>query len=175
MPYGRIIPGPKISFLVWEVPDSDVASSTFMSIYSKEPIDKAFILQLLGLDDERYWSEDDPSFKGSWENGFFQDRAAMGSNFTGFRGIEIEDAAIGVSYGPIYDRSLEHLVTADMAVVRVRRRLMECLRLQKEGEAPLGLTIEDMRTVAAPDTDVPVDTDWRDLAPMHRTTLVAAE
>lgn len=175
MPYGRIIPGPKISFLVWEVPDSDIATSTYISVYSTEPVDKAHIYGMLGLDDARFWTEDDPDFRAGWEDGFFQDRAGMHANWTGFRGIEVEDAVIGLSYGPIYDRSLEHLVTADLAVVRVRRRLMECIRLDKAGQAPLGAEIEDMTTVAAPDVDVPQGTDWKTLAPMHRLTLEAAE
>ena len=177
MPYGRIIPGPKMSFLVWEVPATDEKTNTFISVYSHTggPIDKTWLLALLGLDDARYWSEDDPDFKGSWENGFYQDRAAMKRvNWTGFRGIEVEDAVTGLSYGPIFDRSKEHLVTADLAVVRVRRRLMECLRLQAAGEAPLGLGMSDMRVVKAPDVDVPQGTDWRQLAASHRV-LEAAE
>ena len=175
MPHGRIIPGPKISFLVWEVPASDEATNTYVSVYSHtgEPIDKAWLYGLLGLDDSRFWSEDDPDFKGGWENDFFQDRLAMsGANWTGFRGIEVEDAVIGLSYGPIYDRSKEHLVTADLAVVRVRRRLMECLRLQAAGEAPLGVAMSDMRVVAAPDVDVPKGADWRALAAFHKALEV---
>lgn len=175
MPHGRIIPGPETSFLVWEVPNNDVSTSTYISVYGKSPVEKSWIYGLLGIDDTRYWSEEDPEFKGSWDNGFFQDRRSMHTNWTGFRGIEIEDAAIGLSYGPIYDRSLEHLVTADLAVVRLRRRLMECIRLDQAGEPPLGVMIANMSTVAAPDVDVASDFPWRDLAPMHRETLQAAE
>lgn len=176
MPTGRIIPGPGINFLVWETPASDEATSTFMSIYSDKPIDKDFVYGILGLHDSRYWSEEDPNFKGTWENGFLQDRKGMDANWTGLRGIEIEDAVIGMSYGPIYDRSQEHLVTADLAVVRVRRRLMECIRLEQAGSPPLGSMIEDLRQVSAPDVDVPPDVDWRDLAPFHRELEgVAAE
>lgn len=174
MPYGRIIPGPGFQFLVWEVPDSDVATSTYISVYGDEPVDRARIYSILGIDDPRYWSEEDPNFRGSWENGFFQDRANMNRNWTGLRGIEIEDAAIGLSYGPIFDRSKEHLVTADLAVVRVRRRLMECLRQVDAGEPPLGAMIADMTSVCAPDEDVPAGTDWRTLAEFHRTIEVLA-
>lgn len=174
LPYGRIIPGPNMNFLVWETPDSDVATSTYITVYSDAPIDKDHIYRILGLDDARYWTPEDPNFKGTWENGFFQDRAAMSSNWTGLRGIEIEDVVTGLSYGPIYDRSKEHLVTADLAVVRVRRRLLDGVKMVEEGQAPPGAFISDMTRVCAPDVDVPQSTDWREIAAFHRT-LEAAE
>lgn len=174
LPYGRIIPGPNIDFLVWEVPDSDVATSTYITVYSDRPVDKQNIHRILGIDDARYWSEEDPNFKGTWENGFFQDREGMASNWTGLRGIEIEDVATALSYGPIYDRSKEHLVAADLAVVRVRRRLLDAVRMVEEGEDPPGAKISDLRQVCAPDVDVMTSTDWREIAPFHRT-LEAAE
>ena len=105
MPHGRIIPGPEADHLVWEVPDDDYNTSTYITTYGDKPIDEDWLFKLLGLDDDRYWSKEDPDFKGSWENGFFQDKANMDKNWTGLRGIEIEDASIGVSYGPLYDRS----------------------------------------------------------------------
>src|SRR3546814_5270547 len=92
----------------------------------------------------------------------------MNINWTGMRGIEQEDAAIGLSYGPIFDRSTENLVTADLAVVRLRRRLLEASRLVKDGNPALGAFIGDLSAVAAPDEDVATGTDWRSLAPFHR-------
>lgn len=174
MPHGRIIGGPNINFLVWETPHDDEWTSTFFIVYGPVPVDRDWVLNLLGLNDPRYWSEEDQVFKGTWDNGFYQDRAAMTRNFTGLRGIEVEDAVIGMSYGPIYDRSKEHLVTADLAVVRVRQRLFQSLELVKAGQPPIGVDVADLREVAAPDVDVPEGTDWRDLAPAHRF-LEAAE
>lgn len=172
-PTGRIIRGPFSDFLVWETPADDYSTSTYISVYSKDPVDKHWVLRTLGLDDPRFWSEDDPDYKASWENGFFQDRASMDQNWTGFRGIEQEDAAIGLSYGPIFDRTKENLVTADLAVVRVRRRLLEAAQLVKEGRDAIGSQIADLTAVAAPDVDVPEGDDWRTVAPFHHEFSVS--
>lgn len=166
-PTGRIIRGPIADFLVWETPMDDVSTATFISVYSANPVDPQWVLGTLGLNDSRIWSENDPEYKASWENGFFQDRSAMNLNWSGFKGIEQEDAAIGLSNGPIYDRSKEHLVTADLAVARVRRRLLELAAAVKAGRPALGAEIADLTAVAAPDVDVPAGTDWRTLAPFH--------
>jgi len=168
LPTGRIIRGPVADFLVWETPADDDSTSTYITVYSSKPVDKNWVLATLGLSDSRVWSEGNPDYKASWENGFFQDRAAMGTNWSGFKGIEQEDAAIGLSYGPgIFDRTKEHLVAADVAVVRVRRRLLQAVEMVSAGEPAPGSQIADLTRVAAPDVDVPVGSDWRDLAPFH--------
>ena len=175
MPYGRIIAGPLFDFLVFEVPDDDYSTSTFITMYSTNPIDKESTFKLLGLDDERYWSEDDPNYKGSWDNNFFQDRDGMTTNWTGFKGIEIEDANIGLSYGPLYDRSKENLVPADVAVVRIRRRLKECVRRIDAGKDPIGAKEWDLTGVCAPDSsNLGADDDWRNLAPAHMKDVAEA-
>lgn len=166
-PTGRIIRGPISDFLVWETPADDYSTSTYITVYSAKPVDKHWVHKTLGLNDPRFWSEEDPDFKASWENGFFQDRASMSQNWTGFNGIEQEDAAIGLSYGPIFDRTKENLVAADLAVVRVRRRLLQAAQMVKAGEPALGSQVADLTAVAAPDVDVPEGTDWRTLAPFH--------
>ena len=174
-PTGRIIRGPNLDFLVWETPADDESTSTYITVYSPDPIDKAWVLGILGLDDERVWSENDPSFKASWENDFFQDRASMDLSWTGLRGLEQEDGAIGLSYGPIYDRTKEHLVAADIAVVGVRRRLLQAAEMVKAGHPAVGAFIADLTKVAAPDVDVPVGTDWRTVAPFHHAFADLAE
>lgn len=167
LPTGRIIKGPVADFLVWETPADDYSSSTYITVYGPEPADKEWIFSTLGLNDARFWTEDDPEYKGSWENDFFQDRDSMDLNWSGLNGIEQEDAAIGLSYGPIFDRTKEHLVAADLAVVRIRRRLLEVAQTVKAGGTALGAFLPDLTAVAAPDVDVPLGTDWRTLAPFH--------
>lgn len=166
-PTGRIIRGPIADFLVWETPADDYSTSTYITIYSDRPVDKQWVFKTLGLDDPRFWTEDDPQYRASWENGFFQDRSIMHQNWSGFKGIEQEDAAIGLSYGPIFDRSKENLVAADLAVVRVRRRLLQAAQMVRDGEPALGSQIADLTAVSAPDVDVPAGTDWRSVAPFH--------
>ena len=51
---------------------------------------------------------------------------AAGQSFAGFRGgNRIQDAAVQLSSGPMYDRAKEHLVPADLAIIRLRRLLAE--------------------------------------------------
>lgn len=72
-----------------------------------------------------------------------QDRDAMarGASFTGFTGVNVQDAAMYVSQGPIYDRSREHLVPADVAVLRMRRLLIDSARRVEAGGDPVGLDV----------------------------------
>ena len=174
MPHGRIIPGPMNDFYVWETPDDDYTTSTFISAWSDQPFTREYLLQILGLHDPRFYDEKTGDFLVSWDNGFLQDREGMRTNWTGFQGIEVEDAVTALSYGPLFDRSKENLVTADMAVVRLRRRMLENIRRMEAGETPMGVDVADMTMVAAPAVDVPAQTPWQDLAPFHRQ-LEAAE
>ncbi|MTD57042.1 Rieske 2Fe-2S domain-containing protein [Amycolatopsis pithecellobii] len=69
-----------------------------------------------------------------------QDREEMKRDrFSGIRGTVTEDQAVQESMGPIFDRSKEHLATSDMAVIRMRRLLMQSLREFEAGAAPIGL------------------------------------
>lgn len=169
MPTMRMIAGPTFTFTVWETPTDDVSTSTYLVMHSLvgKPLDKAMILKLLGLDDGRYWSEKDCEFRATWDDRFGQDRANMGRSWSGFSGIETEDVAVSLSYGPIFDRSTEHLVPADQAVVRLRQRLLHCVRLNEAGKPPLGLFIEDMTKVGCPSSNMNRGESWRSLVPGH--------
>jgi phthalate 4,5-dioxygenase len=62
-------------------------------------------------------------------NDYLIDRAlqASGKSFTGMRGFGTQDCAIQESMGPIADRSIEHLLLGDSAVVKIRRLLLQTL------------------------------------------------
>ena len=61
----------------------------------------------------------------------------MKESWSGFKGLEPEDAAVALSMGPIYDRTREHLVPADAAVVHMRHLLLEAARaMEAGGDAP---------------------------------------
>jgi phthalate 4,5-dioxygenase oxygenase subunit len=65
-------------------------------------------------------------------------RAQKTLSFTGIEGIRAQDAMVTESAGPIVDRSQEHLGTSDIAIVKMRRRLMaEARKFQETGERPL--------------------------------------
>lgn len=172
VPYGRIIPAPAFQFTVLEVPADDTHTSTFLVIHGSEPVNEDRILELLGLDNPEYYNRKTCTYLASWANSFGQDRELMKENWTGLRGVEVEDAAIGLSQGPLYDRSREHLVPADQAVTRVRRTLLEAVKRAGEG-APLRALGFDLRGVSACDLELKEGEAWQDLVPTHRDTPVA--
>jgi phthalate 4,5-dioxygenase oxygenase subunit len=162
MPYARIIPAPSFYFHVFEVPDGDVRTSTYIVIHGHQRVNREKIIQLLGLDDPRYWNPKTCDFTATWANSFGQDRAAMARDWGGLGGVEKEDAIMSLSMGAIFDRTREHLVAADQAVVRLRRRLLDCVNLVEAGEEPLGLMREDYTHVSCT-SDAPLDAPWRDV------------
>ncbi len=163
MPYTRVIPAPTLDFTVFEVPADDEHTSTFIVLHGQKPIDRPAILKILGLDDTRYWSEKDCQFRGSWDDRFGQDRDKMRDNWTGFTGIEIEDVAMGMSQAPINDRTREHLVAADQAIVKIRRLLLDSARRVEQGLDPIGVHADLSKVNAPCDVDIPVQSRWQDL------------
>lgn len=97
-------------------------------------------------------------------NRWSQDREAMkrGESHSGLFGVQLEDAAVQESMGPLYDRSKEHLCASDMAVVRLRRLMLQSLReFTDKGEAPLGLAQPvAYRTLRAEELMLPIGTPW---------------
>jgi phthalate 4,5-dioxygenase len=72
-------------------------------------------------------------------NDYLIDRDAQRRlTFTGIEGVRAQDAMATESAGPIVDRTKENLGTSDIAVVRMRRRLMsEAKSLRDSGKVPL--------------------------------------
>lgn len=69
-----------------------------------------------------------------------QDRAAMkAGDWSGIVGIPNQDMACQESMGAIVDRRREHLGTSDVAVIRMRRRMLENVRGFLAGKPPIGL------------------------------------
>jgi phenylpropionate dioxygenase-like ring-hydroxylating dioxygenase large terminal subunit len=71
-------------------------------------------------------------------NDFGQDRAVQRTeNFSGIREFWAQDAAPQVSMGPIFDRTTERLGTSDLAIIAVRRQLLEAAKgLRERGAVP---------------------------------------
>jgi phthalate 4,5-dioxygenase oxygenase subunit len=91
------------------------------------------------------WSgvgELDDSFNMNYsvENLWGQDREAMkrtrgdSFSFSGMSGVQVEDLGVQESMGPVYDRSKEHLGTSDVAVIRMRRLMIEAARALQRGD-----------------------------------------
>lgn len=97
-------------------------------------------------------------------NDFLIDRERQRTKcFTGmpFSNV-IEDGAVTTSMGHILDRTREHLGTSDMAIVRVRRRLIECVRaFAATGATPPGVDDSGLYGVRAGAVMLPKGThDW---------------
>jgi phthalate 4,5-dioxygenase len=168
LPFGRIIPPG--TFTVLEVPADDEHTSTFLCFYGSQPVNRQRVLGVLGLDDARLWQESDCTYRASWDDRFSQDRGRMRrrESWSGLRGLEQEDATISLSMGPIYDRSREHVVPADRAVIRARRLLFECMRRVERGDDPIGAFPEtDFARLSAPDQNISRHEGWQRLVPDH--------
>lgn len=164
LPWTRIIPSLNSYYTVMEVPKDDENTSTYIVVDGDQPVNHDRIMRILGLDDERFYNAATCEFMASPAQRWGQARDRMKMNWTGLRGLEQEDAIISLSMGPVFDRSKEHLVAADRAVMRLRRRILENIRRVEDGEQPLGVRLPDLTRLLATDMTVPVGTRWQDLA-----------
>jgi phthalate 4,5-dioxygenase oxygenase subunit len=80
-------------------------------------------------------------------NDYLIDREAQrsGTSYTGITGISEQDTAVQESMGPIYDRTSEHLGSADAAIIQMRRRLMRAAQDLEQGIEPPALDPEVFR------------------------------
>lgn len=164
MPSTRIIPSPAVQFIVFEVPMNDTRTATFAASYrlDGQPVDQWKLNEMSGRHNPALFDEKTHRYVGSWANKFGQDRAQMKDNWTGIKGVVMEDMAMAMTQGPIADRSREHLVPADQAVMRCRRQLLESAKRVAEGGDPIGVTV-DVSTIRAIDATVPGNVPWQDL------------
>ena len=81
-------------------------------------------------------------------------------NYTGLPGNRTQDAAVTESMGPIYDRSKEHLGTTDVAVIHMRRELINMAKALQQGIEP-AILADAARFRAVP---MDVVTDKEDLS-----------
>jgi phthalate 4,5-dioxygenase len=99
------------------------------------------------------------------ENGWLQDRPAMerGESFSGIKGVQIEDSVVQESMGALYDRTLEHLGASDIAVIRMRRLMLDAARnLAAEGKAPFAVDIRtDYSDIQPLERIIPLVDDWK--------------
>jgi phthalate 4,5-dioxygenase oxygenase subunit len=166
LPVTRIIPAPAYQFWVFEVPASDVATSTYLIAHGTKPIDRASILRVLGLK-APLWNERTCDFRASWADGMGQDRSRLTSSWTGYDGIEQEDAVLAITMGPILDRTREHMVAADRAVIHMRRRLLESVKRHEAGGDPIGLGVDVSAVRSLPDTVIAFGDSWQALVPAN--------
>ncbi|MGZ5072065.1 MAG: Rieske 2Fe-2S domain-containing protein, partial [Usitatibacter sp.] len=99
-------------------------------------------------------------------NDFLQDRASMKlGDFTGIRGIPMQDMAMWETMGPIADRGRERLGASDLAIVEFRRIMVEAARRFADGAAAIGTGEPRIAPAKLRSFEgiVPKSTDWRTL------------
>jgi hypothetical protein len=105
-------------------------------------------------------------FEPNLGNDFMIDRAlqrtGLGSGgFTGIGSILMQDAAMTGSMGPIFDRTSEHLGSADAMVIQVRRRILNAIKAHLErGITPSGVDNPDVYQVRSGGVFLPDGADW---------------
>jgi phthalate 4,5-dioxygenase len=91
-----------------------------------------------------------------------QERWTMrNGSFSGIKGILPEDNAMSLSMGPVYDRTRENLVPADLLIIRMRRRLLEAARNLAEGREPHMPTPEETHAITGGSRLLPDPTAWQ--------------
>jgi len=82
------------------------------------------------------------------ENDYEIDREMQRSmNYTGIANVSIQDRAIQETMGPIYNRTKEHLGSADTAIIMMRRLLMKLARELEAGAEPYAAQHGEVLTV----------------------------
>jgi phenylpropionate dioxygenase-like ring-hydroxylating dioxygenase large terminal subunit len=111
--------------------------------------------------------------KASLENDFFLDRRLQKTtHYLGIPEFWAQDAALQNSMGAITDRSEEHLVTGDVGIVRVRRRLLEVVSALHESRADAPAVHEpDAYKVRAAAVLIPAEASWVDVTEEHRKVI----
>jgi phenylpropionate dioxygenase-like ring-hydroxylating dioxygenase large terminal subunit len=113
-------------------------------------------------------------------NDFLIDREEQRTRtFTGIPTVRLQDAAMIVSMGGIYNRTREHLGTTDAMIIATRRKLIRAAKaLRDTGEAPPASENPASYFIRSGSCVLPSSLDWKEaMADWHfaRTTVPPAE
>lgn len=166
MPNMTIVPPGTFSNMY--IPYDDTHTGWVVTFWDdKKRIDRDAVIKVAGLNLPGAWVDD--KLMLNRENNFMQDRQAMANgSWSGIDGVNLEDAAVQLSMGPICDRTQEHLVPADRAIIRARRMLLDNVRRVQNGQDPIGLRPSDTLNIRACDGHVARKDQWAELVPGHR-------
>ncbi|TAJ97045.1 aromatic ring-hydroxylating dioxygenase subunit alpha [bacterium] len=117
----------------WHVPIDDTHHWKYMFVFSREaPLDKVVI--------QRERSELTPDFRllRNSSNRFMQDRESMKTKtYSGMgHGFQAHDVFATSSQGAIQDRTQEHLISSDKAIIAARKLMEKAIRDIQEGREP---------------------------------------
>jgi phthalate 4,5-dioxygenase len=166
LPFCHIIPAQAFQYFSIIVPQDDGSTAYYVVSHGNRPVDRENVSRVVGLADPKFWNAQDCDFRAEWSDRLGQDRSRMTENWSGYSGIGQEDWILSISMGPVFDRTKEHVVAADRAVLHLRARLLESVHRNEDGGDPIGVTVGDYSQVRAlPDTTVGVEARWQDLVP----------
>ena len=150
------------------VPCDDTSTTFYFIAWSDQPgggIDveawRKFCGAQPGVDLDERWRK-----RRTWDNFYLQDRQAMRlGDFTGIRGIPMQDMAMWETMGPIADRARERLGASDLAIVEFRRIMVEAARTFAQGAPAIGTSEPRVPAASLRSCEgiVPKATDWRTL------------
>ena len=105
------------------------------------------------------------------DNNYLQSQEMMKTqNFSGIKGILTQDMAVNESQGPICDRSIEHLGTTDIAIIAMRRMLVEATRSVEAGGDPPGVEPGIRHDLIDSEAEVMANERvWREAVPMDKS------
>jgi phenylpropionate dioxygenase-like ring-hydroxylating dioxygenase large terminal subunit len=118
----------------WHVPIDDTSHWKFVIVFSREkPLDRETILS--GRDELTAGYR----MKRNKANRYLQDRESMKTkSFSGIgQAFQAQDACVIEGAGPIQDRTKEHLVSSDKAIVAARKLLLQGMQDIEQGRDPL--------------------------------------
>jgi nitrite reductase/ring-hydroxylating ferredoxin subunit len=96
-------------------------------------------------------------------NDYLIDREAQRTHsWTGLPGVNTQDFVMQEGMGPVYDRTQEHLGTADVAIITMRRLLLDAARDMQAGREPLGAQATSVGRVRAAEMLLPADVPWHE-------------
>jgi phthalate 4,5-dioxygenase oxygenase subunit len=86
------------------------------------------------------------------DNDYLMDREAQrrGEEYSGIKGIAIQDSSLQESMGPVIDRTKERLVATDAGIIKARQKLRKAaVALRDEGVEPVGNRPQDQHIRSA--------------------------
>lgn len=158
------------SVAIYYVPRNDYSTNWIFVVPSLDPtkeVDREVVMRNYGLVEPWY---KDGVLSVAEEDRWGQDRSLMGTSFSGIPGLLREDGAVAVAMGPIADRTKEHLVPADVAIIRARRLLLEGVRAVARGEEPPGRAPSDFSAIRSTEGILDRGASWQEFV-QHAQSL----
>lgn len=138
MPFHKLIALPTLpQSSIW-VPIDDHTTMLYCITYSPErPLTDAERAEYLA--GGRIHALTDPATDRTLLNrdndyGIDRDLQRSGKSFTGIYGVGLQDSAMQESMGPIADRTIEHLGSADIGIVKLRRYFLAAMEACRAGK-----------------------------------------